>query len=282
MFNYLSDNEKKVILDKETEQPFKGEYDNFYLPGIYLCRQCDKPLFDSKAKFKSGCGWPSFDQHFEGAVKQISDVDGKRIEILCAGCGGHLGHVFEEEGFTDKNTRHCVNSLSVRFIPENSDNNKKIIYLGAGCFWCTEAVFQRIKGVIEVTPGYGGGFTENPTYEKVCAGQTGHIELAKIVYDNTICSLETILEIFFKIHDPTSMDKQGNDKGPQYRSAIFYTNNNQRKVIFEFIEGMKIVTVIKPYINFYPAEDYHKNYYNNNRDTGYCQHVIDPKLKKLF
>ena len=114
----LTDEEKRIIEQKGTEAPFSGEYDNFYKSGIYLCRKCDNPLFSSKAKFDAGCGWPAFDDHFPDAVKQIADSDGYRTEIQCSKCGGHLGHVFVGERMTDKNTRHCVNSLSIKFIKE--------------------------------------------------------------------------------------------------------------------------------------------------------------------
>jgi len=119
-FNKLTDQEKHVIEDKGTEAPFTGEYDNFYKEGIYVCRKCDNPLFSSKTKFDAHCGWPAFDDHFDGAVKQIPDPDGFRTEIQCAKCGGHLGHVFVGEHLTDKDTRHCVNSLSIKFVPEKT------------------------------------------------------------------------------------------------------------------------------------------------------------------
>ncbi len=118
--NKLTSEEKRVIIDKSTEPPFSGKYDNFYKNGIYVCKQCDNPLFTSKAKFKSGCGWPSFDDHFPDSVKRLPDADGVRTEIVCAKCGGHLGHVFEGEGYTPKNTRHCVNSLSIKFLPKSN------------------------------------------------------------------------------------------------------------------------------------------------------------------
>jgi methionine-R-sulfoxide reductase len=116
-FNQLTDEEKAVILDKATEAPFSGKYNDFYKDGIYVCKQCEQPLFTSKAKFKSGCGWPSFDDTFEGAVERVPDTDGRRVEIVCSKCKGHLGHVFEGERFTEKDTRHCVNSISIKFIP---------------------------------------------------------------------------------------------------------------------------------------------------------------------
>ncbi|KKS03823.1 peptide-methionine (R)-S-oxide reductase [Candidatus Curtissbacteria bacterium RIFCSPHIGHO2_12_41_11] len=118
--NKLTSEEKRVIIDKSTEPPFSGKYDNFYKNGIYVCKQCDNPLFTSKAKFKSGCGWPSFDDHFPDSVKRLPDADGVRTEIVCAKCGGHLGHVFEGEGYTPKNTRHCINSISIKFLPKSN------------------------------------------------------------------------------------------------------------------------------------------------------------------
>jgi len=120
-YNPLTDAEKHVIEEKGTEPPFSGEYDDFYKEGVYVCKKCNNPLFTSKSKFNAGCGWPAFDENFPNSVKRIPDKDGRRVEILCANCGAHLGHVFEEENLTDKNTRHCVNSLSLRFIPKGKD-----------------------------------------------------------------------------------------------------------------------------------------------------------------
>lgn len=117
-FNKLTPEEEKIMMDKQTEPPFSGEYDDFYKEGIYVCKRCNNPLYTSSAKFKSGCGWPSFDDEISGSVERLIDADGTRTEIICARCGGHLGHVFEGEGFTDKDTRHCVNSLSIKFFPK--------------------------------------------------------------------------------------------------------------------------------------------------------------------
>ncbi len=166
---------------------------------------------------------------------------------------------------------------------------EKAVFAG-GCFWCTEAIFQRLKGVESVLPGYSGGDVENPSYDEVSSGTTGHAEAIEILYDSNIISFEKLVEIFFHLHDPTTLNRQGNDVGTQYRSAIFYMDENQKnaaekilkKIEEEKIYKDKIVTQIVPFKAFYEAEDYHKNYYENNRDAGYCRVIIDPKIKKLI
>lgn len=163
------------------------------------------------------------------------------------------------------------------------------IVLGGGCFWCTEAVFKMLKGVLSVEPGYAGGQKENPTYEEVSSGKTGHAEVTKIEYDPRIVSLNTLLTVFFATHDPTTIDRQGNDVGEQYRSIILYSTDEQKKISENFIkelqdssiEGNPIVTEVKMLEKFYPAEDYHKNYYENHKNQSYCQVIINPKLKKV-
>ena len=163
------------------------------------------------------------------------------------------------------------------------------IILGGGCFWCTEAVFKMLKGILAVDPGYAGGTTENPSYEDVSLGTTGHAEVVKIVYDQKIIPLNDILTVFFASHDPTTIDRQGNDVGEQYRSIIFYSNEKQKKAISDFInnlnnsseKGAPIVTELKPLSTFFPAENYHKNYYENHKNQNYCQVVINPKLEHV-
>lgn len=157
------------------------------------------------------------------------------------------------------------------------------IYLGAGCFWCTEAVFKSLRGVVSVFPGYMGGHVENPTYAEVCTGETGHAEVAKIEYDPNVLSTEKLLEVFFDSHDPTTIDRQGADVGSQYRSVIFYTEHAQKEVAEKLIAtlGKKIVTEVILAPEFYPAENYHHDYYEQNKDKMYCQLVIAPKMEKL-
>ncbi len=155
--------------------------------------------------------------------------------------------------------------------------------LAGGCFWCTEAIFKRLKGISSIMPGYAGGTVESPTYEQVCTGMTGHTESIQIQFDPNIISFEKILTVFFHLHDPTTINRQGNDIGPQYRSAIFYHNEEQKRAAEKAKSEISgAVTEITPFTNFYPAENYHRDYYAKNGDQPYCQFVIDPKIQKLM
>lgn len=170
-----------------------------------------------------------------------------------------------------------------------ADKNLETITLGAGCFWCVETIFQNLKGVEKVVSGYAGGQTKNPTYKEVCSGTTGHAEVAQISYDPAIVSLEEILEVFFQTHDPTQLNRQGNDVGTQYRSAIFYHSDSQKETSLRIIRELNqsgawsqpIVTEVSKFTIFYPAEDYHQNYFNLNGNQPYCQYVVRPKLEKF-
>ena len=160
---------------------------------------------------------------------------------------------------------------------------------GTGCFWCTEAIFQQLKGVVKVTSGYSGGFIENPDYKQVCTGTTGHAECLNIIYDTSQISFDELLEAFWQTHDPTTLNRQGNDIGTQYRSVVFYRNEAQKNSTEKYKTELNksgawanpVVTTLEPFVKFYPAEDYHQNYYNNNSAQGYCQFVIRPKLEKF-
>lgn len=287
--NKLTPEEERVIVHKATEPPFSGEYDKFFKEGVYVCRRCGTPLYRSKNKFKSGCGWPSFDEEISGRVRRNPDPDGRRTEIVCAACGAHLGHVFRGEEFTPKNTRHCVNSLSIKFIPAGREKKIEVAVLGGGCFWCMEAVFSRLKGVTKVISGYAGGKTVNPIYEEVSGGKTGHAEAVKIEYDPDIISFSDLLGVFFVVHDPTASDRQGNDVGSQYRSIILYADEIQKKTAKQVVAnlageeffGRPIITEIKPLAEFYEAEKYHRDYYDKNSFRPYCRLVISPKLVKM-
>ncbi|MBB3696199.1 bifunctional methionine sulfoxide reductase B/A protein [Flammeovirga yaeyamensis] len=278
--NELTPFEKWVIENKGTEQPFTGKFYYHNEIGVYTCKRCDAPLYNSKDKFEANCGWPAFDDEIEGAVKKVKDADGKRIEILCNNCDAHLGHVFEGEGFTPKNTRHCVNSISLNF--EAKDSKLSTAIFASGCFWGTEYYFLRTKGVISCEVGYIGGTTENPTYEEVCSGNTGHAEACKVVFDPDRISYESLAKLFFETHDPTQLNKQGPDIGTQYRSEIFYVDEEQKNMAFILIAQLKakridVVTKVTEATQFYPAEDYHQDYYEKTAGKPYC-HIYEKKF----
>ncbi|WP_438829496.1 MULTISPECIES: bifunctional methionine sulfoxide reductase B/A protein [Sanguibacteroides] len=270
----LTEAEKQVIIHKGTELPFTGKYYDFKGKGTYVCKQCGASLYRSEDKFDSRCGWPSFDDEIKGAVKRVTDADGRRTEILCAGCGAHLGHVFVGEGFTSKNTRHCVNSISMEFIPDRELKTDTAIFAG-GCFWGVEYFMQKAPGVLTVESGYIGGETDHPTYEDVCRKNTGHAEAVRVVFDASQTTYEALAKLFFEIHDPTQLNRQGPDRGEQYRSEIFYANPQQKEVADKLIERLKtkgypVVTLVSPATTFWPAEDYHQNYYNRKGSLPYC------------
>ena len=324
-YNSLTSEEARIIIWKGTEAPYSWEYDTHKEKWVFVCRQCDTPLFTSDMKFDSGCGWPAFDDAIPGRVKWSLDTDGRRTEITCANCAWHLGHVFVGEKLTSTNTRHCVNSLSMKFMKvpdlsslrsENllgtdspSENDKKEqnpqslrdssfandlipnfkkAYFWWGCFWCMDAVFTRLEWVLEVRSGYMGGRIPFPTYETICSGVSGYIEIIEVSYDPSVIPYATLLDVFFTAHDPTSRDRQGNDSGEQYRSVIFgteeeltrtkqYIKNLTEEKTFE----LPIVTELRIKEIFYIAEDYHQDYYANNPLKAYCQFVIDPKIMKI-
>lgn len=312
-YKELTPEEKRVIVDKGTEMPFTGEYYNFHGNGLYVCRRCDAPLYRSSDKFDSGCGWPSFDDEIDGAVKRTTDADGFRTEITCANCGGHLGHVFLGEHFTEKDTRHCVNSISLKFVPMDEVTPEMAkaagidvqmtaaqeampaqatvadarpatdtAYFAGGCFWGTEYMLEHLDGVKDVRSGYMGGHVKNPTYEQVCSGTTGHAETIEVVFDPSQTDFETVAKYFFEIHDPTQKNRQGPDVGYQYRSAVFYKSEKQKEITEKLIgilkgKGYDVVTEVAPAGEFWPAEGYHQDYYDNHHKQPYC-HVYEKRF----
>jgi len=304
----LTPQEERVIVRKGTEAPFTGKYYRYFEKGVYTCKRCGAELFESSTKFRSDCGWPSFDDQIPGAVKRQLDRDGRRAEILCANCGAHLGHVFVGEQLTEKNTRYCVNSISMDFTPaeqrtpksqaaalkpddgtvanpqsavRNPQSQERALF-ASGCFWGTEYYMQRAPGVISTTVGFTGGHTEHPTYKQVCTGRTGHAETVEVIYDPSKTSYEKLAKLFFETHDFTQLNRQGPDIGPQYRSAIFYLNDEQKQIAERLAQqlrdkGYNVKTEITKTGKFWPAEDYHQDYYNTTGKTPYC-HVY----RKIF
>ncbi len=298
MKKQLTPQEERVIVRKGTERPFTGKYYQHFEKGVYTCRRCGSELFESSSKFRSECGWPSFDDQIPGRVKWQPDADGMRTEILCANCGAHLGHVFLGEHFTEKNTRYCVNSISMDFIPAdqrtrkaedsgrpqgvapaNPQSSERAIF-ASGCFWGTEYYMQRAPGVISTTVGFTGGHVDHPTYKQVCTGRTGHAEAVEVIYDPSKTSYEKLAKLFFETHDFTQLDRQGPDIGKQYRSAIFYLNDEQKRIAEQLVQqlrhmGYDVKTEITRAGTFWPAEDYHQDYYNKTGKTPYC-HIYRP------
>jgi peptide methionine sulfoxide reductase msrA/msrB len=286
----LTPEQFRVTRHHDTERPFSGEYCESYSAGIYNCVCCGTALFDSTEKYNSGTGWPSFSQPVKDNViryKTDNSYGMLRIEVLCNICDAHLGHVFPD-GPTPSGLRFCINSASLK--KEDAKGKDQVIEtatLGGGCFWCTEAVMNELEGVVEVLSGYSGGIIKDPTYMQISNGDTGHAEVVQVRFNPTKITYADLLRVFFATHNPTTLNRQGADTGPQYRSVIFYHNKGQEQTIREVtaemqpLFAMPIVTEVEPFANFYMAEQYHQDYYRNNPEKAYCQVVIDPKLKKL-
>lgn len=269
----LTPKELAIIRDKATEPPFSNNGSD--TTGSALCRQCGVALFRTSDQFYSGCGWPSFDQAIAGRVLRIPDADGQRTEIVCQRCQAHLGHVFEGEAYTAHNMRYCVNATSLEWVPHAEVQDSEEAIFAGGCFWGIEVLFKRLNGVLATEVGYSGGTTSNPSYEQVCRGTTQHLEVLRVLFDSQKISYAAITRYFFEIHDPTQPDGQGPDIGSQYHSAIFYYDDAQKCIAEDLIEqlsrkGFKVVTQLLPVQTFWPAENYHQDYYTKAHGEPYC------------
>lgn len=290
----LSPNLYAVAREADTERAFTGTMWNSETKGTYYCATCGNKLFKSDQKFTSSCGWPSFfEQENKNSItfKDDNSYGMRRIEANCGRCDSHLGHLFDD-GPEPTGKRYCMNAVSLDFVPDaiaTTKSNLETIVLGGGCYWCVEAVYENLQGVEKVVSGFAGGNVENPSYEEVCTGTTGAAEVVEITYDKTKTNLDEIFKVFFTVHDPTTLNRQGADVGTQYRSVIFYENEEQKKaaqsIIAELNESKvyasKIVTTLEPFVKFYKAKSDHQNYYNNNKNQPYCQMVIQPKIEKF-
>jgi peptide methionine sulfoxide reductase msrA/msrB len=292
----LSPNLYAVAREADTERAFTGTMWNAETKGTYYCATCGNKLFKSNQKITSSCGWPSFfEQENKESItfKDDNSYGMKRIEANCGRCNSHLGHLFDD-GPEPTGKRYCMNAISLDFVPDGfvsakPNENIETIVLGGGCYWCVEAVYEKLNGVQKVVSGFSGGTVENPSYEEVCTGNTGAAEVVEITYDKSITNLDEIFQVFFTVHDPTTLNKQGADVGTQYRSVIFYKNDEQKRAAQSIIDELndskvydsKIVTTLEPITKFYKAKEYHQNYYQNNKNQPYCQMVIQPKIEKF-
>jgi peptide methionine sulfoxide reductase msrA/msrB len=270
---------RRIVCDKATEYPHSGSYNSVLAHGTYLCRRCGLALFRGTNQFSSGCGWPSFDESIAHAVNQSPDPDGMRIEITCARCEGHLGHVFTGEYFTQKNIRHCVNSASLDFVANTEVVDTEEAIVAGGCFWGVEHFMRQIPGVLKAESGYTGGHTLDPNYTQICQGATGHYEAVRVVYDKARTNYKTIIKAFFEIHDPTQSAGQGPDVGQQYQSGVFFFNQQQKEEATSLIQllikkGYRVATKLLEAQPFWPAEDSHQEYYLKHSKAPYCHRPV--------
>ncbi len=292
----LTDEQFRITQNDGTERAHKNAYWNNNEAGLYVDVVKGEPLFSSKDKFKSGTGWPSFTKPLVADhIVYKKDRSGfrTRTEVRSKFSDSHLGHVFDD-GPKPTGKRYCINSAALRFIPVKdlkaqgygefvnefkSDAtskiaiSKQVAYFAGGCFWCMEAPFEKVSGVEQAISGYSGGIKKNPTYKEVSSGKTSHIESVKIVYDPTKVTYPELLKIYWRQIKPVQAGGQFHDHGPQYRSAIFYSNEQEKKQALKSLadlkalnlfDGKKIHTEIMAFRSFYPAEEYHQDYYKKN------------------
>lgn len=279
-----------VTQQAATERPYTNEYDKEFRPGIYVDITTGEPLFSSTDKYDSGCGWPAFSKPIDKQllVEKSDNSHGmQRTEVRSKTGNAHLGHVFDDGPADRGGLRYCINSASLRFVPLDQMEKEgygaytklvrkeKEIYVAGGCFWGTEHYIKQVKGVLSTEVGYANGHTKNPTYKEVCTDGTGFAEAVHIKYDPTVVSLSFLVKLYFASIDPTSYNKQGNDRGSQYRTGVYYTDPADRAVIKKVFDAearkhsVPLEVELLPLKNFYRAEEYHQDYLDKN-PGGYC------------
>ena len=286
----LTPEQYNITREQGTERPYSSEYEKNKETGIYYCVSCKNPLFSSATKFESGTGWPSFYAPYstKSITVALDNTEGMtRDEISCQRCGAHLGHVFND-GPKPTGLRYCMDGVALVFQKENPAAKLSKATFASGCFWCVEAVFESVKGVKEAISGYAGGNTDNPTYEEVGSGTTGHAESVEVYYDSAQVDYPTLLKVYFASQDPTQVNGQGPDHGTPYRSLIFYRDSAEKKLATDYIDRLNksgkyskpIAAQVVPYTKFWEAEDYHQNYVAINPGERYVQMESIPRLRR--
>lgn len=275
----LSPDQYRILRQAGTERAFTGALNDVYDPGLYRCGACGAPLFRSDTKYDHGTGWPSFTAPItDGAIEYRDDntYGMSRVEVRCAACGSHLGHVFDD-GPAPTGKHYCINSASMKFEKATTvPAGPAKATFAAGCFWGVEFKLSQVPGVLSTRVGYTGGATKDPSYEEVCTDGTGHAEAVEVTYDPAKVSYEKLLDVFFSLHDPTQVDRQGPDVGTQYRTAVFYHSAAQELAASTAIKKLNasgkfrrpIATQVVPADTFYPAEEYHQKYYQKRGKQG--------------
>jgi peptide methionine sulfoxide reductase msrA/msrB len=295
-----SDKEWKKILtpqqyyitrEQGTERPFSSELNYVKGDGVFFCVSCKNPLFSSSTKFDSGTGWPSFWQPLASksvSVGKDNSLGMVRDEVVCARCEAHLGHVFDD-GPKPTGLRYCMDGDAMYF--QKAPMLEKAVF-AQGCFWCVEEIYEMVNGVQEVISGYAGGTEKNPSYEQVGSGLTSHAEAIEVIYDPKVVSYEQLLKVFFNAGDITQVNGQGPDRGRQYRSIIFYKNEQEKQQAEDYIKTLetsskykgKVANAVEvvPFTKFYIAEDYHQDYVKLNPNQGYVLGVSLPRYNKAI
>jgi peptide methionine sulfoxide reductase msrA/msrB len=286
----LTPEQYQITREQGTERPYSSEYYENHETGIYYCVSCKNPLFSSATKFNSGTGWPSYYAPYSSKSLKVAmdnSAGMTRDEISCQRCDAHLGHVFND-GPKPTGLRYCMDGVALVFQKEDPAAKLSKATFAAGCFWCEEAVFESVKGVKEAISGYAGGTKNNPTYEEVGSGRTGHAESVEVIYDAAKVSYADLVKVYFASQDPTQVNGQGPDHGTAYRSIIFYRSEEEKKIATDYIAGLAasgkydkpIAAELAAYTMFWKAEDYHQDYVEHHPENPYVQNESIPRLRR--